>query len=332
MSYGSINLAEAPYQCVPWKNCASQVEDAIGDATEGAENRGTAEIIVPAYYLIERELPPIPDHGITFRGLGGNDPTNVAKCGFQFKGVPGLRTFHQSGENWHHGTRIRDMSLDAEAGNAVGSGLRFYRPGELSEIWNISAHNWPGDAIQVTGGTPGQMGRLSLMRNGNGLKLDTVGSVSVYGLSGDDNGRLLKIDNSQIGGGGIPSVVVHHIKAETKDPAKHNPVVEIHEGKDVALTLAGGRITGIHQGDPTGRAVVRITGSDTFGGAQLHFTGGLGVMDDHYEFLWDDETNSYNPLGEPRQFSIPESQPNASAVLRPKCFGIGYRDQIGWVP
>lgn len=213
---------------------------------------------------------------------------------------------------WHYG-QIENLHILAAPGQTSGNGIVIQSMGENAHLQNVQVDYFPESGIKFQGDqAPFRIREIAVFGNGVGVEFvgastgetfgQVAGSIEIWGLSGDDNGKMLWIHQLDSGAsiGWASAINIYGIKTETVND-KHNPLVEISRFSGGLVQFIGGRISDYSASKTANKAVVHI---DNTAPAQVSF---LGTGIEGYPRLIQDDYRSVivpgeGPYGYARKF------------------------------
>jgi len=152
---------------------------------------------------------------------------------------------HNTTDDWWHCGKLGNFLIKGNSANQTsGNGVMVYRLGENSVIDCIQVKDAKQDGIKITGesASGAHIRNLSFMGCLQyGLNLDDCRrTMHIVGLSGDDNGSLLRVY-----GMASLSLVVEGIKSEATIAGRHEPAILLEgiANQEYSFALIGGTIT-----------------------------------------------------------------------------------------
>lgn len=134
------------------------------------------------------------------------------------------------------GFRLNGRSKEAPTQRFRSSGIRLWKPGELSYISNIYAYNFRSSGIEMFAPTPIQLGHISAFENVEaGVSCEGCwgGTLDIGYISGDDNGYLVRsIPGNGAEGGGLWNIgALKHENAITGGRVHRDHIVAYFAGQ-----------------------------------------------------------------------------------------------------
>jgi hypothetical protein len=154
---------------------------------------------------------------------------------------------------WHH-AEIAWIRFDCnKANNTIGTGIRIWQPGEVTQIHNVLIQQCPEDALWIKGSWAGTQSIDNVTMNLNdgwAIHLFEFRSTAQFNnVGGDDNGGLLWIEGPRTGGG---NVQINNFKYE----GPGDPVFLISDGSaPVQLEIVNGGVVTANVSTPIGDIV-----------------------------------------------------------------------------
>lgn len=225
----------------------------IQAAIDAAATHGGGRVFIPpGSYTVS--APIRHRWGVSVYGFSAAATTIVAADGYT---GDLWEMVHDGPGYWHFGG-LYDLTFNG--GTTARHAVNIGAMGEQSEVARVRTRDVTGDGFYISGdSTPTRLDNVSGLRcGGSVVNLDGFRRhATITHLSGDNNGRLLRVNGNSAGQ--VATVTVNGLKAERSVDGKHDVVVLLDSFVG-AFTLVGGNFDA---GGIVGPAAIRRTGEAT---------------------------------------------------------------------